>query len=176
MQYVLEWEKGRERYKKEYDEMKTTKPERCQNCGCVKFHKWGKYERYVIEEEGEDRICVRRIRCIKCRKTYSYLSSFCISGMCYGLEFVIKILKALILKMKFLFGDLRRRAYEFLRRFVGSENLFVVFLRGKGVKKFPDSRKKRMEKILIELLEFHKKNKLSLDFFEETGQHFFSAK
>jgi hypothetical protein len=159
-----------------YEEMKTTKPERCPNCGCKKFHKWGKYERYIIEEEGEDRICVRRIRCTKRRKTYSYLPSFCISGMSYGLDFVIKILKTLVLKMRFLYEELRRRVYEFLRRFVRSENLFMVFLRVKGVKKFPDSKRKRIEKIFIELLEFHKKGELSSDFFEETGRHFLSAK
>jgi hypothetical protein len=176
MQKVLRWEKGVERYKKEDEKIKIEKPERCKKCGCKKFHKWGKYERYIISEEGDERIKIRRIRCVKCGKTYSYLPSFCISGMCYSLDFVIKILKALILKIKFSFGDLRRRAYEFLRRFLQSENLFVVFLRAKGVWDFHCDRQKRLKKILKGLLKFYENGSLLSEFLKETGQHFLSAK
>lgn len=176
MQFVLPWGKGSAQYQEEYQDLETGRPERCPHCGCGKFHKWGKYERYIVEEGGEDRICIKRIRCIRCHRTYSYLPSFCLSGISYGLDFVMAFLKALLLKIKLSLGDLRRHAYVFLRRFVQSENLWLVFLRAKGFGDFPPGKRERITKIFAALLEFHKSGNLLAAFFQETGRHFLSAK
>jgi len=177
MQFVLTWKKGIPRYKSDFKTIEFEIPERCPQCGCGKFHKWGKYVRHVIEETADTPIYIQRIRCVKCLKTYSYLPSFCLSGICYGLDFVMEILKALLLKTPFSFGDMmRRRAYAFLQRFVRSENLWLVFLRSIGFKDFPADKKERGTKIFTALLEIHQNKNLLSSFFRETGRHFMSEK
>jgi len=110
MQKILQWNGSVRDYQAEFKKIEVEKPKRCR-CGCVKFHKWGKYERYVIEEDGEHIVPVQRICCVQCRRTYSYLPSFCVSKMCYSADFVLKILSALILKVRFELEDMKRRAY-----------------------------------------------------------------
>jgi hypothetical protein len=176
MQLVFVWQKGILRYQFEFNNMEFEMPERCPQCGCVKFHKWGKYARYVIEETAEHQIDIQRIRCVKCLRTCSYLPSFCLSGMNYGLDFVLTILNALLLKIRFSFGDIRRRAYAFLQRFVRLENLWLVFLRSTGFGDFPADKKKRATKIFTALLKIHQNGNLSSSFLAETGRHFMSVK
>lgn len=176
MQHVLRWSEGISAYQSKFKDMDFEIPERCTHCGCGKFHKWGSYKRYVIEEEGEHEIHIQRIRCVKCGKTTSYLPSFCLSGICYGLEFVIKILKALLLKTRFSFGELRRRAYAFLRRFTQAESLWLVFLRAGGFLDFPENGKDKRREIFTALLKIHQSGDLLASFFQETGRHFMSTK
>jgi hypothetical protein len=176
MQFVLPWKDSIIRYKIEFENIEFEMPARCVECGCGKFHKWGKYARYVIEEHEEYPIYIQRIRCVKCLKTCSYLPSFCLSGLCYGLDFVMKILSVLLLKIPFSFGDMRRRAYAFLQRFVRSENLWLVFLRGAGFGGLPEDKKKRRLKIFTALLKVYHNGNLLSSFFQATGRHFMSAK
>ena len=176
MQMVLPWGKGIAQYKSEFKNMDFEKPERCPHCGCVKFHKWGKYERYVVEEGEEERISIQRVCCVKCLKTYSYLPSFCVSGVCYSVDYIITLLRALILKTRFELGELRRRAYAYLRRFADFESLWLVFLRARGFGDFSPDKKERMMKIFTALLDFHQNTNLLAGFFQETGRHFMPAK
>lgn len=176
MQFVLPWKQSIAEYHSGFKDLQIEPPKRCPHCGCGKLHKWGSYERYVIEESDEHRIGVRRIRCVRCRKTYSYLPSFCVSRVCYSVDFVMTFLKVLLLKLRASLGELRRRAYVFLRRFVRSENLWLVFLRAKGFGDFPIDRKERTVRIFTALLNFHEEGNFMPGFFQETGRHFMSAK
>ena len=176
MQFILPWNNGIANYQTGVQDLEITRPERCPQCGCGKFHKWGRYGRYVVEASNEHYILVQRIRCVKCHKTYSYLPSFCLSGICYGLDFVMKILEALLLKMELSFERIRRRAFAFLRRFVESEALWLTFLRARGFGIFPRDRRERLIKVLSALLEIHREGILLASFLQETGRHFLSTK
>ena len=177
MQLVLAWKEGISRYQSRFKDIAFEMPERCPHCGCVKFHKWGKYARYVIEETADPLIYIQRIRCVKCCRTCSYLPSFCLSGMCYGVDYVMALLNALLFRLRYSFCDtIRRRAYALLRRFVRSENLWLVFLRTRGFGAFPEDRKKRAMKIFTALLKIHQDENLMSSFLGATGRHFMSAK
>jgi len=176
MQMVLRWKEGVGEYRTKFRSIEIENPEKCERCGCVKFHKWGKYGRYVVEEDAEHWIFIQRICCVKCLKTYSYLPSFCVTGNYYSVDFILTFLSALILKIRFELDDMRRRAYAFLKRFRELENLWLVFLRAKGFGDFPKDKKERMVKIFTALLEYHKTGDLLASFFKETGRHFMSAK
>ena len=52
MQTVLSWESGVCDYQTKFRSLKLEKPEKCIGCGCAKFHKWGKYGRYIVEEDA----------------------------------------------------------------------------------------------------------------------------
>ena len=175
MQVVLTWKEGISRYQSGFKDIAFEMPEICPHCGCVKFHKWGKYARYVIEASAEYRIDIQRICCVKCHKTCSYLPSFCLSGICYGVDFVLAVLNALLFKLRVSFGDMRR-AYAFLQRFIQSENLWLIFLRARGFGDFPEDRKKRAVKIFTALLKIHQDENLMSSFLGATGRHFMSAK
>ena len=176
MQKVLSWRKGISQYQSDFSNLRVEPPRRCESCGCTKFHKWGTYDRYVIEESGEYRVPIRRFRCVRCRKTCSYLPSFCVSGICYSMDVILNFLSALILKIRFELGERKRRAYALLQRFTSLENLWLVFLRSKGFGGFPADTKERKRAILTSLLEFHRKEQLLSSFLMETGRHFMSAK
>ena len=176
MQRILQWTKGVPQYQAEFKDLEWEKPQQCKWCGCKKFYKWGKYKRYVIEEDNEHRIPIQRIYCVKCCKTYSYLPSFCVSKINYSADFIMTLLSALIMKIKYELGDMKRRAYIFLERFVKSESEWIVFLRAKGVRGYPKDKKERTEKIFTALLEYHKGGNLLTDFFREMEHHFMSVK
>ena len=175
MQEVLSYGKGIAEYQAGFLDMQIKRPSRC-GCGCAKFHKWGTYRRYVVEEEAEYQIPIQRYRCVKCRKTYSYLPSFCLSGHCYSADLVMKLLSALLLKIRFVLGEMRRRAYIFLKRFVRLENLWLVFLRARGFGDFPKNKQERTGKILGALLEQYAGEDFASTFLAETGRHFMAAK
>jgi len=175
MQRVLSWVKGISEYQKQFSYMRTA-PSGCSVCGCKKFHKWGNYKRYVIAEDTEHQILIQRYRCIKCRKTYSYLPSFCLSGLCYSADLVMKLLTALLLKIRFAMSEMRRRAYIFLKRFVRLESLWLVFLRARGFGDFPAGKRERTIKIFTALLKQYADNNFMANFSEETGRLFMSAK
>ena len=176
MQFVLPWKEGISRYQTDFKHIEYEMPERCPECGCVRFHKWGKYARYVIEEGAEGRIYIQRVRCVKCLKTCSYLPSFCPSGICYGVDFVMTILNALLFKLRVSFGDMQRRAYAFLQRFVRLENLWLLFLRMIGFRGFPEDRKERAMEVFAAILKIHQNGNLIPSFFQATGRHFMAAK
>jgi hypothetical protein len=142
----------------------------------LEISQWGKYERSVRETDGEYRVPIQRIYCIKCRRTYSYLPSFCVSKICYSANFTIKILSALILRIKFELEDMKRHAYTVLKRFVRLENLWLTYLRTKGCKDFPTDKKERTVKIFTALLKLNENQNLISNFFSETGRHFMSLK
>ena len=176
MQIVLPWNQGIVKYQSEFAALQTEHPGRCPLCGCTKFHKWGKYERYVVEESRYHRISIQRTRCVKCGKTHSYLPSFCVSRLCYGADFIMATLNALILKLRCSFEDHKRRAYAFLRRFRESENLWLTFLRSRGFGNIPARKKERAAKIFTALLKIYKEENFLSDFLRETGRHFMCAK
>ena len=170
------WNQGIVKYQSEFAALSAEYPGQCPACGCTKLHKWGKYERHVIEEGEEHRVCIQRIRCVKCGKTHSYLPSFCVSRLCYGADFIMAILKALLLKIRYSLENIKRRAYAFLKRFRESENLWLVVLRARGFGCFPVRKKERTAKIFIALLELYKDKNFLSDFLRETGRHFMSVK
>jgi hypothetical protein len=171
MQKVLQWEKSISEYQNEFNNLQTDKPEKCK-CGCTKFHKWGKYERYVVDEKGDYLISIKRICCVKCRATYSFLPSFCVSKLCFSANFIMLFLKVLILKFNFELSEMKRQAYVFLKRFTEKENLWIVFLRTRMFGYITSNQKERKIKIFTELLKIHKTKNLILHFFSETGLHF----
>lgn len=175
MQKILEWKGSVSEYKAGFKKLELEKPGKC-GCGCVKYHKWGKYERYVIEEKAEYIIAVQRICCVKCGKTISYLPSFCVSKKSYSVNLIMAILSALILKNRVELGDRRRYAYVILRRFVGLEKLWLTFLRSKGFGDIPRVRKERGVKIFTSLLKLHETKNITSSFFGETGRHFMCEK
>ena len=176
MQRVLSWEKSIREYERGFSTMRTNPPARCRGCGSAKFHKWGSYKRYVVDEDSDYEIPVRRYRCVKCWKTYSYLPSFCLRGLHYGTDLVMKLLSALILKARFVLGEMRRQAYILLRRFSQLESVWLVFLRARGFGSFPRGIKERRVKIFTALQAQYTGVGFQASFLEETGQHFMSQK
>ena len=176
MQRVLSCKIGIAEYQAGFSNMRIDPPSRCTVCGCAKFHKWGTYERYVIEETAEYQIPIQRFRCVKCHKTYSYLPSFCLSGLYYSADLAMKILSALLLKIRFELGEMRRRAYILLRRFARLESLWITFLRAKGFGDFPRDKKERDVKIFVALLNQRHDKDFAATFLEETGRHFMAVK
>lgn len=176
MQIVLPWNKGIAEYQTGFGDISPEHPQRCVRCGCAKFHKWGKYMRNVTEEHRDHLISIRRIRCVKCGQTHSYLPSFCMSrcGLCADL--LMALLNALIRKIRVCLEDRRRRAYALLRRFRDSESLWLTYLRARGFSDFPADKQERTAKIFSSLLELHRLGNLFSDFFEETRRHFMSVK
>ena len=176
MQIVLPWDGGIAQYQSTFKDVQPETPSCCPDCGCTKFHKWGKYERGVVEERGEYRISIRRIRCVKCGKTYSYLPSFCVPRLCYSVDYMMVTLKVLIQKLRVSFDERQRWAYALLRRFRDSENLWLTFLRAKGFRDFPPDKAERTAKIFTALLKLHRDKNLLSDFLWETGRHFMAVK
>ena len=80
------------------------------------------------------------------------------------------------MKIQFELGELKRRAYAYLKRFAELENLWLSFLRAKGFGDFPTDKTDSIVKIFTALLEHHKNGDLLAGFFKETGRHFMSAK
>lgn len=176
MQIVLPWDGGIAQYQSKFENVQLEVPSCCPDCGCTKFHKWGTYERGVVEERKDHRISIQRIRCVKCGKTYSYLPSFCVSRLCCSVDYMMAILQALIQKLRISFDERQRWAYALLRRFRDSENLWLVFLRSKGFGEFPPDKTERTAKIFTALLKLHREENILPGFFWETGRHFMAAK
>jgi len=171
MQKVLQWKKSIKEYQNEFNSLQPNNLEKCR-CGCTKFHKWGKYERYLVDKDGDYLIPIKRIRCIKCHLTYSFLPSFCVSKLYFSVDYIMLFLKVLILKLKFELGDKKRQAFAFLKKFTESENLWIVFLRAKSLDYLPNDKKERRIKMFTALLKIHKNQNLISSFFRETGRHF----
>ena len=171
MQIVLQYSKSIPEYQKDFKGLQFKRPEKCK-CGCVKFHKWGKYERDVAEKNEDHKVPIKRICCVKCRTTYSFLPSFCVSKVCFSTDFIMFFLKVLILKTKHNLGEKKRQAYTFLRHFTKSENLWVVFLRAKGLDFLPINKKERRIKIFTALLKIYESKNFMTRFLRETGRHF----
>lgn len=176
MQRVLEWRKGIAEYLEGFSEAQIEDPGRC-SCGCAKFHKWGTYKRYVVEEEDDFGISIQRYRCVKCLRTYSYLPSFCLSRHSCSADLMMKLLERLLLNLRIRFGESRRRlAYIYRKRFAALENLWLVFLRGIGFGDFPRDEKERRVTIFTALQEQYRQGSFTAKFLEETGRHFMAAK
>ena len=176
MQIVLSWNQGISQYQSDFKGLQAEHPRQCPGCGCSRFHKWGKYTRYVVEACEEHRVSIQRILCVKCGKTSSYLPSFCVSGLSYGVDFIMIILKSFIQKLQYSLEERRRRAYALLRRFRDYENLWLVFLRARGFEAFPPNKVARTAKIFTALLKLHRKENILSGFLRETGRHFMSVK
>jgi hypothetical protein len=177
MQKILRWSGSISQYKEEYENMRMEKPKQCQQCKCTKIYKWGKYERYTLEKDGSEELMpIKRFYCVGCGKTYSYLPSFCVSRACYSVDLIMTFLKAFILKIQYEFNDMKRRAYTYLRRFRQFENLWITYLRSKGIGDIPTDKKQRQEKIFTCLLELYDRGNLMEGFLEKMGRYFMSAK
>lgn len=176
MQEVLSYSGGIAAYKSEFGGAKKALSVQCKKCGCTKFHKWGRYRRNIVDENADDKIFVQRYRCVKCRETHSRLPSFCLRGIVYSADFVMKLLEAVILKVRAISEEKKRQAYIFLRRFVRLENLWLVFLRARGFGDFPRDEKERRAKIFTSLQRLYAGKEFAVDFLRETGRHFMAAK
>jgi hypothetical protein len=89
----------------------------------------------------------------------------------------MKLLEALLLKIRIALGETRRRlAYIYRKRFVALESLWLVFLRGTGFGDFPRDKKERRVIIFTSLREQYRQEDFAAKFFEETGRHFMAAK
>lgn len=176
MQKVLGWRKGIAEYLEGFSESQIEHPGRC-SCGCAKFHKWGTYKRYVVEEEGDFQIPIQRYRCVKCLRTYSYLPSFCLSRRSCSADLMMKLLETLLLNLRIGLGESRRRlAYIYRKRFVELESLWLVFLRGTGFGDFPRDEKERRATIFTALRDQYWQGGFAAEFFEATGRHFMATK
>jgi len=171
MQIVLQWSKCIQEYQSGFEKLEFEKPEKCK-CGCIKFHKWGKYKRFVADVDGDYLILIKRICCIKCRATYSYLPTFCISKSNYSADFIMLFLKVLMLKFKYELGEIKRHAYTYLNRFIKFENLWIAFLRTRGLGCITADIKERRTKILTKLIEIYESKNFMMCFLQETGRHF----
>ena len=176
MQTVLQWDEGIALYKSSFKQIKLQHPERCHECGCTKFHKWGKYERFVIEKDADHYVPIQRIRCVKCRKTYSYLPSFCISRSYYSVELIMNFLETLILRVRREIKEMRRQAYRFKKLFIRLENTWITYLRIRGIRDFPAKGNERTVKIFTALLKIYESENLLAGFLRETGRHFMREK
>jgi hypothetical protein len=99
-----------------------------------------------------------------------------VSGLCYGVDFIMVILKTFTQKLRYSFEERKRRAYALLQRFKDLESLWLVFLRARGFRDFPPDKTERTAKIFTALLKIHRDENILSGFLRETGRHFMSAK
>jgi hypothetical protein len=71
---------------------------------------------------------------------------------------------------------MKRQAYIFLKRFVGLESLWLVFLRAKGFGDFSGDKRERMVKIFMALQKQYADKDFMADFLMETGRCFMGSK
>jgi len=179
MQNVLQCDGRVEAYLAGFPSLRVPEPERCPKCGCRKFHRWGSYKRNVVEENKEHRIPVRRMRCAKCKKTFSFLPDFCISRAQYSSKFMLRLLTWVL----GVLGEgkrvpppgapdarenLRRRAYLYRRRFVRQQSLCREFLQRHGLA----SHARGFAGIAEEIGLLWREGRLIFEFHAATGQHF----
>jgi transposase-like protein len=153
MQIILSFKEGIQEYKKEYksNKLEIERPKQCPRCGGAKVYKWGKYYRYVIEEERESLIPIQRIRCAKCGGTGSYLPDFCLSRIQYSVDYVMKLLEMILIHGKIYAEEIKARIYFFKQRYLAQLNVFITYLRGNGMKELSTSPKEKAIEVFAEL-------------------------
>ncbi len=62
-------------------------------CNPQELLKHGYYTRYLVTEEYNGRIRVRRYKCPKCGRTVSMLPSFCLPWYTFGLDIIVKAMR-----------------------------------------------------------------------------------
>jgi hypothetical protein len=172
MQIILNFKENVKRYTEGFSTLEIERPKQCVRCRSPKIYKWGKYYRYVIEEESESLIPIQRIRCGKCRRTDSYLPEFCLSRIQYSADYVMKLLEFILLYGKVHKEAIKTQIYFFKARFLEKANAFISYLRVIGLKKVSDNPKERAIEIFVELFSLHREKKLIEDFFKHTAKHF----
>ena len=169
--YIVQYEV--KEYIDKYVETSPEKPKKCCHCGCQKFHWWGKYERYVVDADAEYTISVRRVCCVKCGRTQSYLPDFCLSRKAYTFKFVMMLLELLLRFGRLYSESMARQIYRYKRRFVDKRVMFVTFLRGRGTfQTMPSEPKEKINTIFNALVSLHQHRNLADAFLTDTGQHF----
>ncbi|MGV8153246.1 MAG: hypothetical protein ACLKAO_12415 [Alkaliphilus sp.] len=117
--------------------------ESCHNCNkLVRFGKHGFYDRYSIVETFSGYIVCRRYICPLCKRTISYLPSFCMPRFIYGVKEIWRCieetilakgtLKACLKKLNSIFKRLnisRQLAYHYMKRFMKNLILIQIGLR-----------------------------------------------
>jgi hypothetical protein len=178
VQKVLQCDGRIEEYLADFAARRVTGLERCPECGCLKFYRWGSYKRNVVDKNKEYRIPVRRMRCANCRKTISFLPDFCVSRAQYSAGYVIQLISwALgLLGAESLAPDapdarenLRRRAYFYRERFVRTEELWRKFLHRFGV---DNNTQGGFGEIVKALGSLWREGKFLYEFYKATGTHF----
>jgi len=179
MQEVMQWGDGIAQYIKMFKHIRVKPPQRCKKCGCNKFYRWGKYERNVIEKHIEHRVPIARVRCVKCRRTSSFLPDFCISRVQYSAGFVLHMLSWLLGGLGAVapgppksHESIWRRAYAYRQRFVRKEALWLIFLRGRGFGEISANKAGKSRELLTELNRLWEQGQLLCEFYAATGRHF----
>jgi hypothetical protein len=67
---------------------------------------------------------------------------------------------------------LKEQIYFYKRRFLEKINLFITFLRGKGIGKLSSEPKERAIEIFDALYTLHRAKELLTSFFKDTSKHF----
>lgn len=159
-------------YSETFHDLTLQLPKRCHHCGCTKIYKWGKYHRFLLDENQEHFIPIQRIRCSKCLKTSSFLPDFCLSKIQYSTNFVMTLLKWILIYKKLYHTYLKTQIYFLKRRFLDQTNTFIFFLRQYSKKEFSIIPERKSIEIFNALYSLHKEKKLLSDFFSTTTKHF----
>lgn len=166
------------------------------SCPCCKIpippEKNGFYQRNVRDGEFNGKILIRRYWCPYCRKTISFLPSFCLPYYQHTLKIVFTAIKRIV-DLEWKPGDclkafankcpslfLQRQHLEFyVRRFFKNLNRIKLGLRQlmPGVKLPPEGDKKEAQKILrIIARGFNKIHTFSQRFFEQCNFSFVASR
>lgn len=172
MQIILHFTSGVNAYIQTFKHLDIQLPKRCPCCGGTKLYKWGKYYRFLVDEEREHCIPIQRFRCAKCCKSGSCLPDFCLSNIQYSTNFVMKLLEYILLYGKVYQQELRTRIRFFKRRFFQNMNAFISFLRELGSIRLPNTPKEKAIKVFGRLSSLHREKRLLTSFFHQTSKHF----
>jgi hypothetical protein len=84
----------------------------------------------------------------------------------------MKLLEMIIRYGKLYREGLKEQIRFYRRRFLEKANLFITFLRGKGIGEISSEPKERAIEIFDALYSMHREKELLTSFFKDTSKHF----
>lgn len=129
----------------------------CPNCGCHapgNIHKHGFYWRYAIQGDEASRLPIRRVRCLNCQLTVSFLPDFLLPYFQYTLPEILRNIKRLLEKKQAV--EERRQLMNYhLKRFLNCINWIHSFFVDHGeVTEGNKNKQKEATKYVKRILDF----------------------
>lgn len=105
--------------------------ERCPNCNArARLRNHGYYTRYALEGETVYHLCIRRLKCMSCRKTFSILPDFLIPNFQSTFLSILRSIKERMRKQKAVGSRQRDQFYR--KRFMQWLTRAEMFFRSQG--------------------------------------------
>ena len=128
--------------------------EGCLNCNArARLRNHGYYMRYALEGEVVYRLCIRRLKCVSCRKTFSLLPDFLIPQFQSTFLSILRTIKDRLSKQKSLRN--RQRSQFYMKRFMQWLTRTEMFFRSQDdLRIFPVDSKEKTTNAVQLILDF----------------------